>query len=78
MIVWLEVPFAEKDAAKKRGALWSAERKKWFVDSPKSFAPYLKWMSKDDRRVFGPGRGIGALCSKALSRSFEQSVEKEP
>jgi hypothetical protein len=77
MIVWLDVPFAEKDAAKKRGALWSREQRKWFVDSPKSFDPYLRWMSRDDRRAFGPGRGIGSLCSKSLSRSFEQAIKKE-
>lgn len=76
MIIWLDVPFAEKDTAKSRGAKWSAEHKKWFVENVKSLAPYRKWMSRDDWRAFGSSAIAGELCSTGLAQSFERSVAK--
>ena len=47
MIVWLNVPFAQKDAAKRLGARWSAAEKKWYVQDVENLAPFLRWI--DDR-----------------------------
>lgn len=47
MIVWLNVPFSEKDAAKRLGARWSPGNKKWYVQNVENLAPFLRWM--DDR-----------------------------
>ena len=45
--VILNVPFSEKDEAKKLGAMWDAEQKTWFVVGAEDLTPFLKWI--DDR-----------------------------
>ena len=47
MIVWLNVPYAQKDEAKRLGARWSAESRKWYVKDVENLAPFMRWM--DDR-----------------------------
>src|SRR5690606_34169023 len=39
MVVWLKVPFAEKDEAKALGARWSPAQKKWYVKEGADPAP---------------------------------------
>ena len=39
----LNVPFAEKDAAKELGARWDPELKKWFVPRGVDSSPFAKW-----------------------------------
>lgn len=51
MIVWLNVPFADKDRAKRLGARWSPSRKKWYVENKEDLAPFLAWM---DARLTKP------------------------
>lgn len=41
----LQVPFAEKDDAKKLGARWDAARKLWYVEDKADLAPFAKWMT---------------------------------
>jgi hypothetical protein len=43
---YLNVPYAEKDAAKALGARWDAANKKWYVPSDKDLAPFAKWHSE--------------------------------
>ncbi|MEJ0062748.1 MAG: DUF5710 domain-containing protein [Alphaproteobacteria bacterium] len=40
----LDVPFAEKDQAKKLGAKWDAIHKVWFVPDGTEAAPFQKWL----------------------------------
>lgn len=40
----LEVPFAEKDAAKALGARWNPEAKKWFVPEGVEQEKFTKWI----------------------------------
>ena len=47
MKVYLKVPFAEKDDAKKQGARWDAARKAWYIESTVDRAPFLKWSPTD-------------------------------
>ncbi|MEE0732772.1 MAG: DUF5710 domain-containing protein [Acutalibacteraceae bacterium] len=47
MALYLEVPYSEKDEAKKLGARWNPKVKKWFVNVPRKkyqddFPPYNK------------------------------------
>eukprot|EP01046_Picozoa_sp_COSAG06_P055887 COSAG06_NODE_10409_length_1686_cov_1.792060_1_plen_168_part_00 len=42
----LNVPFKEKDAAKKLGAKWDWEKKKWYVPAGASCAKFKKWLPK--------------------------------
>lgn len=47
MIVWLNVPFAQKDRAKQLGARWSPSQKRWYVENKEDLRPFLGWI--DDR-----------------------------
>lgn len=47
MIVWLNVPFAQKDKAKRLGARWSAGNKRWYVENATDLGPFMAWI--DDR-----------------------------
>jgi len=40
---YLNVPFAEKDAAKALGARWDAANKKWYVSSDKDITLFAQW-----------------------------------
>lgn len=39
----LAVPFAEKDAAKKLGARWNAERRSWYVPAGIDISLFKRW-----------------------------------
>jgi hypothetical protein len=41
---YLNVPFAEKDAAKALGARWDAAKKKWYVPSGVAAELFERWM----------------------------------
>ena len=40
---YLNVPFAEKDAAKALGARWDAANKKWYVPGDKDITLFAQW-----------------------------------
>lgn len=40
----LDVPYGEKDEAKKLGARWDAVRKTWFVEADMPVEPFRRWM----------------------------------
>jgi hypothetical protein len=40
---YLNVPYADKDAAKALGARWDADKKKWYVPATVDIAPFAKW-----------------------------------
>jgi hypothetical protein len=42
--IYLNVPYSQKDDAKRRGAKWDAERKKWYVPSGKRLEPFEPWL----------------------------------
>lgn len=43
---YLNVPFAEKDAAKALGARWDAANKKWYVPPKKDIALFAQWRTQ--------------------------------
>lgn len=43
----LAVPFAEKDAAKKLGARWNAERKSWYVPPGTDVTLFKRWRADE-------------------------------
>lgn len=43
----LAVPFAEKDAAKKLGARWNAERRSWYVPPGVDMSAFSRWRSDE-------------------------------
>jgi hypothetical protein len=44
MIIWLNVPYKDKDLAKRCGAKWNAAKKKWFAENLESLDGLMKWM----------------------------------
>lgn len=50
MRVDLNVPFAEKDDAKKLGARWDAVRRVWYVSNLENLEPFLRWVAPHLRR----------------------------
>ena len=40
----LQVPFAEKDDAKKLGARWDPSRKLWYVENKDDMTPFSRWL----------------------------------
>ena len=43
---YLNVPFAQKDAAKALGARWDAANKKWYVPGDKDIALFAQWQAQ--------------------------------
>jgi hypothetical protein len=46
MRIYLNVPYEEKDLAKRRGCRWDGIKKQWFIDDPLHVTLFLKWMPK--------------------------------
>ena len=45
--VYLNVPYAQKDAAKALGARWDAANKKWYVPAGKDISLFAAWQPSD-------------------------------
>ena len=46
--LYLNVPYSEKDEAKRLGARWNPRVRKWFVDLPREqYARFAKWILRD-------------------------------
>lgn len=43
---YLNVPYAQKDAAKALGARWDATQKKWYVPAEKDIALFAQWQTE--------------------------------
>lgn len=43
-IVLLDVPYEEKDEAKRLGARWNPGERKWYVPEGRSLEPFAKWL----------------------------------
>ena len=44
--IYLNVPYAEKDAAKALGAKWDAAKKKWYAPADKDITLFAKWQTE--------------------------------
>lgn len=44
IVIDLDVPFSEKDEAKRLGARWNPERRKWFIPAGVSPEPFQRWL----------------------------------
>lgn len=56
MRVNLNVPFKEKDHAKRLGARWDDARKCWYVENVDRLEPFLRWMPEHLTRPSAPVR----------------------
>jgi len=44
MITFLQVPFSEKDEARRLGAKWNPARKLWYIENVEDMKPFLRWI----------------------------------
>lgn len=65
-MIFLKVPFAEKDEAKALGARWNAERKSWYVPDGKAGEPFARWFAAGGAD-FVPAKAAAAPKAKPLS-----------
>jgi hypothetical protein len=70
--VYLAVPFAEKDEAKRHGARWNPERRQWWVDQ-QDIAKHpgiSRWFVDDD--------AVAGVHDRAAGRERRDSVMSAP
>jgi hypothetical protein len=44
-MMFLKVPYADKDEAKALGARWNAQRKAWYIPDGTAAAPFERWLA---------------------------------
>jgi hypothetical protein len=52
-MIFLTVPYAEKDDARALGARWNPTRKRWYVPDGVDVAPFAKWHKEDGGAAAG-------------------------
>lgn len=63
-MVFLTVPYAEKDAAKALGARWNPTRRRWYVPDGVATEPFAKWCDGAPVHEAGPGTGGAAPAAR--------------
>ena len=51
-MLFLNVPYNEKDEAKSLGAKWNGELKKWYVEKREDYVKFNKWLCPDTDEFF--------------------------
>lgn len=54
MRVNLNVPYREKDEARRRGARWDAARKVWYIENVENVRQFMRWMPDHLRKPSKP------------------------
>lgn len=65
-MMFLKVPFAEKDEAKALGARWNGERKSWYVPDGKPTEGFERWLPPGGAD-FVPAKAASAPKAKPAS-----------
>ena len=66
-MIFLTVPFAEKDQAKALGARWNAAQKKWYVPDGANSALFEKWHPQAAAGSTGNTGNTGSSVAKGPS-----------
>lgn len=65
-ITYINVPYSEKDKAKKFGAKWDSTKKSWFIPKGLSHVNFEKWIQKDaDENFNGNIRSTGFFIAES-------------
>lgn len=71
MRIDLNVPYGNKDEAKRLGAWWDAARRTWYVKDMEDLTPFMRWITKrQDSRHEVPDAPIG-------KKAFRKQVQRE-
>lgn len=68
MRTYLNVPFAEKDEARKLGARWDEDRKSWYVENVANIWQFMCWMPVH----------LSAKLSKPVQKVLHNKRKKRP
>lgn len=72
---YLNVPYAQKDAAKALGARWDAANKKWFVPAGKDIAAFAQWHTDAELNASSPETRVSpAVKQSAVTNAGQNSV----
>ena len=52
----LNVPFAEKDDARRLGASWDVARRVWYVENVEDLRPFMRWINAAQQRPCEPAQ----------------------
>lgn len=80
----LQVPFAEKDEAKRLGARWDPARRVWYVQNATDLAVFSRWLPRaaDGAPMQTSGRPRAPVADASLVKSgaryFELSCDCLP
>jgi len=69
MITYLQVPYAEKERAKKLGARWDIARKTWYIENVVDVTPFMRWMT--DLQKQGPVKTYEKKKTYSYSYQYE-------
>jgi hypothetical protein len=72
---YLNVPFAQKDAAKALGARWEAANKKWYVPADKDITLFAQWQPQSGT-MESSSTTTGNPGSRASSTKTSSSANK--
>jgi hypothetical protein len=67
-MIFLNVPYAEKDDARALGARWNPGRKRWYVPDGVAPEPFQKWMAKDGDGAAGGGAAKAGRSDSAAAK----------
>ena len=74
MKIILNVPYSEKDEAKRHGARWDYVTKKWYAENLENLRPLLRWMPEHLRR---PHIAVPDVRPKVIDRAAEYAKMKK-
>jgi hypothetical protein len=68
-MIFLNVPYAEKDEARALGARWNPGRKRWYVPSGVAVEAFEKWLPKEGEAGSGAKSGgrVDAYAAKLVT-----------
>lgn len=75
MITFLKVPYAEKDDAKKLGARWNPEKKKWYVENVNNLLLFKRWLP--ELKNYKPTKEKGSDETLKTFAEWEKIFEEE-
>ena len=84
MKIYLNVPYAEHEMARKRGATWSPAYRAWYIEDKSNLWPFLRWipqhMKEPHQQQVEPllkpakhKRPDGKKCGKQAARKRRQA-----
>ncbi len=78
MRIDLEVPYEDKDEAKRKGAKWDVARKRWFVVNPENLKQFIKWIPAKFLKPSSPIQSTLPKFVSAHSKRQQQKTKKTP